>query len=153
MYAVIRLRGNVNVRPEIKDTLKMLRLNRINHCVLLQENPHYEGMIKKVKDYIAWGKIDQETLELLLKERGRLEGGDRLSDKYLEENTDYKDIKALASALYAEDVRLKDVPKLKPIFRLHPPRKGHKGTKKTFKEGGVIGYHFDEINKLLYKMR
>ncbi|MDY6932317.1 MAG: uL30 family ribosomal protein, partial [Halobacteriota archaeon] len=34
MYAVVRLRGNVNVRPEIKDTLKMLRLNRINHCVL-----------------------------------------------------------------------------------------------------------------------
>ncbi|MDY6930319.1 MAG: 50S ribosomal protein L30 [Halobacteriota archaeon] len=153
MYAVVRLRGNVNVRPEIKDTLKMLRLNRINHCVLLQENPHYEGMIKKVKDYIAWGKIDLEALELLLKERGRLEGGDRLSDEYVKNNTDYDGIKALASALHTGDLQLKDIPKFKPIFRLHPPRKGHKGTKKTFNEGGVIGCHFDEINKLLYKMR
>ncbi|MHC1566482.1 MAG: 50S ribosomal protein L30 [Candidatus Syntropharchaeia archaeon] len=153
MYAVVRLRGTVNVRPEIRDTLKMLRLNRVNHCVIVEENPHYEGMIKKVKDYVAWGRINEEMLELLLRKRGRLEGGRRLTDEYVRENTPFDDIKSLSSAIYNGNFSLKDIPKFKMVFRLHPPRKGHRGIKKTFKEGGELGYHGDEINKLLYKMR
>jgi large subunit ribosomal protein L30 len=35
MYAVIRIRGSVNVRKDIDDTLRMLRLNRKMHCVVL----------------------------------------------------------------------------------------------------------------------
>ena len=153
MRAVIRLRGSVNVKWDISDTLKMLRLNRINHCVLLDENPHYDGMIQKVKDYVAWGKINERSLELLLKERGRLEGGARLNDDYVKENTDYEDIKTLSSAILDGKIKIKDVPKLKPVFRLHPPRKGHTRIKKTFVQGGVLGCHGDEIEKLLYKMR
>lgn len=153
MYAVIRLRGSVNVRYDILDTLKMLRLSRVNHCVLLEENPHYNGMIQKAKDYIAWGKINSEALELLLKERGRLEGGGRLTDDYIKENTDYEGIKALASAILEGKQNIRDVPKLKPVFRLHPPRKGHRGIKRTFVQGGVLGYHGEAINNLLYKMR
>ena len=153
MHAVIRLRGSVNVRYDIKDTLKMLRLSRINHCVLLDENPHYNGMIQKAKDYVAWGPINAEALELLLKERGRLEGGARLTDEYVKENTDYEDIKMLSSAILDGKIKIKDVPKLKPVFRLHPPRKGHTRIKRTFVQGGVLGYHGEEIGKLLYKMR
>ncbi|MCR3883747.1 MAG: uL30 family ribosomal protein, partial [Methanothrix sp.] len=44
MYAIVRLRGSVNTKPDIKDTLKMLRLHRINHCVVVPESPHYRGM-------------------------------------------------------------------------------------------------------------
>ena len=29
VYAVVRVRGNINVKPNIKDTLKMLRLNKV----------------------------------------------------------------------------------------------------------------------------
>ncbi|MCX6675320.1 MAG: uL30 family ribosomal protein, partial [Methanothrix sp.] len=62
MFAIVRLRGEVNVRPEIKDTLEMLRIHRVNHCVVVKEDAHYRGMIQKVKDYVAWGKIDEDTL-------------------------------------------------------------------------------------------
>ena len=34
MYAVVQVRGVVNTNREIKDTLKMLRLHHVNHCVL-----------------------------------------------------------------------------------------------------------------------
>ena len=34
MYAVVQVRGTVKTRTDIKDTLKMLRLHHINHCVL-----------------------------------------------------------------------------------------------------------------------
>ena len=67
MFAIVRLRGEVNTRPEIRDTLKMLRISRVNHCVVVKEDPHFRGMIQKVKDYVAWGKIDEDTLAMLLR--------------------------------------------------------------------------------------
>jgi large subunit ribosomal protein L30 len=152
MYAAVRLRGSVNLRPEIKDTLAMLRLHRVNHCVLLDENPHYMGMIRKVKDYIAWGEINREMLELLLRKRGGLEGNRRLTEENVSE-LGFDSIESLASMIYEGKVRIKEIPKLKPVFRLHSPRKGHSGIKHSFAEGGELGYHGDKINELLYKMR
>jgi large subunit ribosomal protein L30 len=35
---------------------------------------------------------------------------------------------------------------------LHPPRKGHRGIKKTVTEGGELGFH-EDIGALLKKMR
>lgn len=155
MYAIIRLRGSLNVRPGIKYTLVLLRLHRVNHCVVVDDNAYYNGMIRKVKDYIAWGGISEDMLALLLKNRGRLEGGKRLTDEYIRENTPFGSMQELAHALYEGKAQMKDLMaiKIKPLFRLHPPRKGHKGIKRGVKEGGELGYHGDKINELLYKMR
>jgi large subunit ribosomal protein L30 len=133
MQAIVKLRGKVGVRPEIKYTLNLLRLHRVNHCVAVDDNVYYKGMIQKVKDYVAWGEISEDMLELLLEGRGRLEGGKRLTEKFLEESTPFSTIKELA--------------------HLHPPRKGHKGIKRSVKQGGELGYHGAKINELLYKMR
>jgi large subunit ribosomal protein L30 len=153
MYALIRVRGDVNVRGNIKDTLKMLRLHKVNHCVLLADNPHNAGMVQKVKDYVAYGVVSADALAEVLANRGRLEGDVRLTDEYVAENTDYDSIKSFAQAVCDGNATLKDVPKLKPVFRLHPPRKGHAGIKRTVQQGGVLGNHGEDINKLLKKMR
>jgi large subunit ribosomal protein L30 len=155
MQAIIKLRGSVGIRPEIKSTMKLLRLHRVNHCAVVEENAYYKGMIKKVKDYVAWGEISEDMLEGLLKNRGRLEGGKRLTEEYLRENTPFGSFKELAHALYSGEVMMKDLMafKIKPVFRLHPPRKGHRGIKRSVKDGGELGYHGDKINELLYKMR
>jgi len=151
MYAIVRLRGGVNTRPEIKDTLKMIHLHRVNHCVVVPENPHYRGMIQKVKDYVAWGEVDEGSLAMMLEMRGRLSGNRRLTDQYIREITSYNNVKEFAAAVFKGDVSMKDVG-IKPIFRLHPPRKGHRGIKKTVKEGGELGYH-ESIKDLIFKMR
>lgn len=153
MYAVVRLRGPVNVRYTIEDTMKMLRLHKVNHCVLVPETPHYKGMIQKVKDYVAYGKVDAKTLAGILENRGRLEGNTRLTEEYIRENTAYDSIQAFADAVIAGETTLKAVPKLKPVFRLHPPRKGHAGIKRTVQQGGTLGNHGENINALLHKMR
>jgi large subunit ribosomal protein L30 len=153
MYAVVRLRGQVNVRYTIEDTMKMLRLHKVNHCVLVPEDPHFKGMVLKVKDYVAYGKVDAKTLVEILESRGRLEGDDRLTAEYIRENTAYDSIQAFAEAVIEGKAFLKDVPKLKPVFRLHPPRKGHAGIKRTVQQGGVLGNHDININVLLHKMR
>ena len=48
---------------------------------------------------------------------------------------------------------MRDVPGLKPLFRLHPPRKGYEGIKRSFKEGGALGYRAEKINALLRRMQ
>jgi large subunit ribosomal protein L30 len=153
MYAVVRIRGEVNVRGSIEDTLKMLRLHKVNHCVILNENPNNIGMIQKVKDYVAYGTIDSATLAQMLKNRGKLEGGALLTDEYIAENTQFDSIESFAEAVMDGKATLKDVPKLKPVFRLHPPRKGHAGIKRTTQQGGVLGNHKEDIGTLLNKMR
>ena len=153
MYAVVRMRGSVNVRRNISDTMKMLRLHKINHCVILSDNPHNKGMIQKVKDYVAYGTIDNETLATMLQNRGRLIGGGKLSDEYIREHTEFDSIKSFADGVIKGNTTLKAVPNLKPVIRLHPPRKGHSGIKRTVQQGGVLGNHGDKISTLLNKMR
>ena len=81
MYAVVQVRGVVKTRQDIKDTLKMLRLHHINHCVLIQDTPENLGMIRKVKDYVAFGEVDAATVETLLQTRGRVIGDAPLTDE------------------------------------------------------------------------
>jgi large subunit ribosomal protein L30 len=153
MYAVVQVRGVVNTRGDIKDTLKMLRLHHINHCVLVSNTPENLGMIRKVKDYVAYGEVDAVTIETLLRTRGRIVGDAALTDEYIKANSAYSGIGEFAQALSSAEVRLRDIPGLKPVLRLHPPRKGYKTTKRTFVQGGALGYYGQEINTLLYKMR
>ena len=153
MYGIVQVRGVVNVRRDIKDTLKMLRLHHINHCVLVADTPENLGMIRKVKDYVAYGEVDQETVKTLLETRGRVIGDLPLTDEYIREHSTYSGITEFANALSSGNARLTDVPGVKPVLRLHPPRKGYKTIKRTFPQGGALGYYGNEINALLYKMR
>ena len=153
MYVIIRLKGGVNTRPEIKDTLRMLRLNQINHAVIVEDTPNYRGMIQIVKDYVAYGPIDAATLATLLEHRGRLVGGDRLTDEYVAKNSAFRTIGEFAEAVVAGKAKLSDMPALNPVFRMHPPRKGHAGIKRTYQQGGALGNYGEDIAALVEKMR
>jgi len=150
MLAAVRVRGRTGIKGGISDTLDMLRLTRINHAVLVPETPSYLGMLRKAKDYITWGEISQETLEELLEKRAMLPGREKVTLEYLEE-TGYKSLEELAQALLEEKAQLEELG-LKPVFRLHPPRKGYKDIKKAFNEGGTLGYRGEDINHLLKRM-
>jgi large subunit ribosomal protein L30 len=151
MFLVIRVRGTTGVIQNIADTLDMLRLNRISHAVIVEENPSYEGMLQKAKDYITWGEIDSELLAAIIAKRGRLPGNVKVTDEYVAENSDYKDINELADALIKGEVKLADVG-IKPVFRLHPPRKGYEDIRLSISEGGSLGYRGEEIKDLAKRM-
>jgi len=151
-FVVIRVRGTVNVKNEISDTLKMLRLNRVNHCVLVPKKKTYQGMLQKVKDYVTWGDAKPETMAKLIIRRGRLEGDKKISDKYIKANSDYSSVMAFAKALVKEEAQYKDIKGIKPVIRLHPPRKGYEGLKRSYSEGGALGYRGRDIDELIERM-
>jgi len=96
-------------------------------------------------------RYDHESAEEILRNRGELEGGRSLTDDFMKNNTEYKNIKSFAKDLVEGKAALSDVPKLKQFFRLHPPRKGFGGIKKSVQEGGGLGMR--DINTLIYRMR
>jgi len=150
--AVVRIRGTVNVRSDIEDTLEMLNLERNCHATLIDDRPSYLGMLRKAQNVLTWGEVSKETITLLLKKRGRTVGNKKLTDEYVKK-IGYDSLDALAEAIYNLEVRLKDLPGVKPVFRLHPPRKGYKGSvKKSFSAGGETGYRGEAINDLIRKM-
>jgi len=138
MFAVLRLRGTVKVSNDVIDTLAMLRLSRKMHCVLINESPSFNGMIRKVKDYITWGPINDETLKLLVAKRGRMPGNKRLKEGDAEK--------------IVEVIKSGKKPVIVPVFRLSPPSKGFKHSIKHSYPKGELGFRGEEINKLLMRM-
>ena len=152
-FAVVRVRGKLNIKPQIKETLKLLRLNRVNHCVIIPDNPVYRGMLQKVKDYVTWGEVDGEVIEKLLSNRAHVEGGESLTEKYVKKNSDFGGFGEMASAIEKGEFTLKNIPGINPVFRLPPPvQGGYEGIKRSYKTGGALGYRGKKINDLLNKM-
>jgi len=154
MQAVVQLRGEVDMRASVEDTLSMLNLHRVNHATLVPETDTYAGMIAKVNDYVAYGEPSLETVKTLVSKRAEpIEGDADVDDEWVAENTDYDDVDALARALYNEETTLRDEG-LSPVLRLHPPRGGHQGIKQPQSEGGQLGKQSTgQVDDLLERMR
>lgn len=137
--AAIRVRGVTDIKASTESTLKMLRLYKKNYCSIMPNNPVYAGMLKRVKDYITWGEIDEQTLNELVDKRGEQFNGRE------------KDSKGKISY---NDFMLINSKKIKKYFRLNSPRKGfgRKGLKHSFQQGGALGYRGNAINDLIKRM-
>ncbi|HLC22605.1 MAG TPA: 50S ribosomal protein L30 [Candidatus Nanoarchaeia archaeon] len=151
--AVIRVRGRAGVNKKVNDTLDMMRLYKQNGCVIIPKTPVYLGMLHRAKDYITWGEITKETLLFLLQKRGKVAGNKPLTEEYLKTHLNV-DMKTLVEELFDDKKKFKDVPGVKPFFRLTPPVKGFErgGIKTPFSMGGTLGYRKDKINILLQRM-
>lgn len=151
-YAVLRVKGTVNINSDIKKTLQLLNLNKANHCVIIQETPSTKGMLQVAKDYITWGEIDKDVLSKLITSRGKLEGDKQITNDYVKSATSYDTIDKLSQAILDNKIKYKDLPNIKPIFRLNPPKKGYEGIKRSYSNKGTLGYRGKDINKLIEKM-
>lgn len=140
MYAVIRIRGSMNARKNVNDTLNMLRLNRRMHCVVLKDSDVVKGMLQKAKDLITWGDINDSVFKMMAEKRGRKSGNEKLSAD--EANSLMNSLKETGK-----------VPEgMKAVFRLSPPSKGFKHSVKQQYPRGELGYRGEKINELLKRM-
>lgn len=140
LYAIIRIRGAVNSRGTIDDTMKMLKLKKVNNCMLYPKAGPIQGMLKKSSTYLTWGEVDEGIVIKLLLKRGRLEANKRLDEKKAKELAE----KAL------KEKSLKNLG-IKMPLRLSPPSKGFSSVKAPFPKGDA-GYRGGKINELLERM-
>jgi len=138
MICIIRIHGMVKIKKKVEETLQRLRLRKKYTCVVLVKPKKEQlGMIKKVKDFIAFGEIDDKTFEKLIKERGQLINKKKKMDAK-------KIIEELKAGRKYEELNLKG------FFRLHPPRKGI-NSKLHFPKG-VLGNNKNKISRLIERM-
>ena len=137
MIIAIRISGLVEVDSKINDALSRMRLRRKYSAVLLKETPENMKLLQKVRNFIAYGDIDEETLSMLIEKRGKPTNNKKIDVKFVVEQLKKKDLSDL------------DV---KPFFRLHPP-KGGIDSKLHFSVGkGVLGDNKGKINDLVRRM-
>ncbi|MEM4625280.1 MAG: uL30 family ribosomal protein [Candidatus Pacearchaeota archaeon] len=138
IIAIIRIKGKVEINKEIEETFKRLNLPRKYSCTLINgERKELMGMIKKIRNFSAYGEIDKETLIELVKKRAKIVDKNKKVnlERIAEEIWNKKQIKEL---------------EIRPFFALHPPRGGI-DTKSHFPKG-VLGDHKEKINELIKRM-
>jgi large subunit ribosomal protein L30 len=137
LIAVVRITGEVKVKPEVANTLYRLRLRRKYTCALINStNKGLMGMLWQVRHSVAYGDIDKELLVKLLNARAQKVDGKKLNaEEAASELMGGKKLEELG---------------IKPFFRLHPPRKGINSKLQYPK--GVLGNNKNDINKLIERM-
>lgn len=151
LMAILRVRGPVKINKDIEKAMSLLNLTRANHCVLYNDSNYLKGSLRKAKDYITWGEVSQEILTKMLVKRGFVYTQDNklvsFTDAFL------KDSDKVIKDIFEGKKTIKEL-NIKPVFRLKPPSKGYdrQGIKKTFVEGGALGYRKEKINDLLKRM-
>lgn len=131
------------MNSDVEESLFRMRLRRKYSAVIIQETKENLSLLKSVRDFVAFGPIDEKTLHLLLEKRAKPIGNKKM------------DIKLIVEELHSQAKKGKiDLASLgvKPFFRLHPPIKGidskiHFGRKK-----GVLGDNKEKINDLVRRM-
>lgn len=137
---VVRVRGRIRLRKEVKDTLTMLHLYKANYCTLVENTPTMRGMIEKVKDYTTWGDAEEACIEELFAKRGSIYHGPLTDAK---KKITYK-------GRWIEHKGNK----YNKYFKLNPPRQGYgrEGIKKIFAKKGALGNRGNKINDLVKRM-
>jgi large subunit ribosomal protein L30 len=137
-YLVVRIKGTVNIPSWARTTLDGLNLDRRFRATIVPETPESLGMLRKVKEVVAWTKADSGIVKELLEKRGRKEGYKPLTKADLPK--EYKSIDDLAAAIAENKVSMSKVEGIKPWFALSPPKGGFKRkTKQQYAQAGVLG--------------
>jgi large subunit ribosomal protein L30 len=63
--AAVLLRGLIGLNQDIKDTLRMMNLQKRYSCVVVLDTPSSRGMLQKCKDYLTYGEISEEMIKEL----------------------------------------------------------------------------------------
>ncbi len=138
MILIIRISGDVDINSNIREALFRLKLRRKYAAVVVKPNDQLLKIVNMLRNHVAFGDIDQDTLSELIIRRGQ--PIDKKKKIKVEEIVSQLDKKGLSDL------------GLKPFFRLHPPRGGIE-SKKHFGVGkGVLGDNKTNINALVRRM-
>ena len=149
-YLVVRIKGTINIPQWAKTTLNGLNLDKRFRATIIPESPEYLGMLRRVKEEVAWTKADANIVKDLLEKRGRKTGYKPLSDSDIPK--EYQSIDELATAIAEDKTSMSKLEGIKPWFALSPPKGGFKRkTKRQYAENGVLG-NDDELIEIVQRM-
>ena len=138
MILVIRISGLVEVPNRINEALFRMRLRRKYTAILLKPSNENMKLLENVRNFVAYGDIDPETLYLLIEKRAQLiDKKKKINTKEIIDNMAKKSLESIG---------------IKSFFRLHPPRGGIDSKIHFPIRKGVLGDNKGKINVLVRRM-
>ena len=145
------MRGTVDVPYWAKSTLDNLNISKKFNATIVPESREYMGMLNKVRQLVAWCRVDNDTVKDLLDKKGRKSSSQPLRSSDLPK--EYTSFDKLASDIANDSIVLSKLDWVKPWFALNPPRGGFKKTtKKQSSQGGILGENkilIDLVKKMM----
>lgn len=137
MILIIRISGDVEIPEKIRKVFYRLCLRKKYSATLLPKTEVSLFIIKKIRNYVAYGTIEQSDLIELIQKRGIPSSKAKI------------DAKLVAEFIFKKGMKNSGI---KPFFRLHPPRKGIDSKLHFPIRKGVLGDNGSKINELLRRM-
>jgi large subunit ribosomal protein L30 len=144
------MRGTVNVPYWADTTLESLNLAKKFRATIVPESTEYSGMLNRVRQLVAWCRVDNETVKALLDKKGRKTASQVLKESDIPK--EYSNLDKLADDIANEAVVFAKLEGIKPWFALNPPRGGFKkSVKKQTTQNGILGEN-NSLIELVKKM-
>jgi large subunit ribosomal protein L30 len=152
-YLVVRMRGTVNVPYWADTTLESLNLAKKFRATIVPESAEYSGMLNRIRQLVAWCRVDNDTVKDLLDKKGRKTASQPLKETDLPK--EYNSLDKLASDIANDAVVFSKLNGIKPWFALNPPRGGFKKSiKKQVPQNGILGENkllIDLVKKMMWE--
>lgn len=150
---VIKIHVSVHADNHIKKAIKSLGLEKRYSAVIVQDTPENTELLAIVEPYVTYGPVSEQTLEALVRKRGRLVRKGK--EMVLKDNGLIEEALGESGILCLEDLvyelthpsqHFDTARRLLRPFQLNPPEEKFKKT--AYSKGGDYGFRGNEINAL-----
>lgn len=148
------MKGTVNIPNWARITLDNLHLNKKFRATLIPENEQTLGMLRKIKEIVAWTSVEEGFIRDFIEKKGRYSSAKLLSSINKSETTSpaVPNIDQVVSDISKNNTFLSKISGIKPWFALNPPRGGFKKKSKLLSsQNGILGEN-RELVELVKRM-
>eukprot|EP00357_Protocruzia_adherens_P013184 CAMPEP_0115006418 /NCGR_PEP_ID=MMETSP0216-20121206/20495_1 /TAXON_ID=223996 /ORGANISM="Protocruzia adherens, Strain Boccale" /LENGTH=244 /DNA_ID=CAMNT_0002373011 /DNA_START=31 /DNA_END=765 /DNA_ORIENTATION=- len=156
---VVRTKGIMNMNPDVKKCLQLLRLRQIHNAVFVKINSASVNMLRKVEPYITYGYPTLKTIRDLVYKRGH---GKLNRQRFpLADNSVIEEVLGKHGIICVEDLihevftcgpHFKEANNFLWPFKLSAPRRGYSNKRHPFQQGGDWGNREHLINEFVQRM-
>ena len=142
------MKGTVNIPNWAQSTLDNLHLNKKFRATLVPENEQTLGMLRKIKEIVAWTSVEESFIREVVEKKGRYTSTKLLSSNKESQvdNEKVTDINKVVSDISKNESFLSKISGLKPWFALNPPKGGFKKKSKVlYSQNGILGENRDLV--------
>ncbi|CAD8156175.1 unnamed protein product [Paramecium octaurelia] len=159
LMLVIRIRGINTLNPQVRQTLRLLKLRQLHNAAFVRINKATIEMIRKVEPYITYGYPSRTLIKNLIYKRGYAKiNGQRIpltSNNIIEEQLGKSEIHSVEDLIHEITTvgpHFKEANRFLWAFKLRGPRGGFIAKRRSFINQGDWGNREDLINDLAKRM-
>jgi large subunit ribosomal protein L30 len=148
VYLVVRMKGTVNIPNWAQSTLDNLHLHKKFRATLIPENEQTLGMLRKIKEIVAWTSVEESFIREFVEKKGRYTSTKLLTSykESQEKGEKATDINRVISDISKNESFMSKISGLKPWFALNPPKGGFKKKSKVlYSQNGILGENRDLV--------